>query len=77
MLVVLKIGWCDRESNEMLVLMLQGEKSFSQFLCTEGQQTGLQNVFGRGALPRSTFQQGVAPAPQRGLGGPWAPAIWA
>ena len=47
MLVVLKIGWCVGESNEMLVLMLQGKKKrkcFSQFLCTERQQTGLQNT---------------------------------
>ena len=49
MLVVLKIGWCGRESNEMLILMLQlqGKKQkkkwFSPFLCTERQQTGLQN----------------------------------
>ena len=48
MLVVLKLGWCSGESNEMLVLMLQGKQqnktSFSWFLCTERQQTGLQNT---------------------------------
>ena len=31
-------------------------------------------IFGRGALPPWTPQRGVAPAPHRGLNGPWTPA---
>ena len=32
-------------------------------------------IFGQGASPLSTALWGVAPAPHRGLGGPWTPAI--
>ena len=35
----------------------------------------LKFVFGRGASPPWAPQRGVAPAPHRGLGGPWTPAL--
>ena len=83
MLVVLTIGWCDRESSEIMVLMHQGNKQqqqnvFHNFCAVLGNKlvSKIPNfVFGRGASPVSTPQWGIAPAPHWDLGGPWTPAI--
>ena len=83
MLLVLKIGWSDGESNEMLVLMLQGKKTktkyvFYNFCALRGNKLVPKIpkfVFGRGALPPWTPQQGVVPAPQKEPGSPWTSDI--
>ena len=81
MLVVLEIGRCDRESNEMLVLMLQAKKKkkgFYNFCALRGNKLVSKIpkfIFGWGAKPPRTPQRGIAPAPHWSLGGPWTPAI--
>ena len=83
MLVVLKIGWCDRESNEMLVLIFnfkakKKKNGFHNFCALRGSKLVSKIpkfVFGWGAFPPWTPQLGVAPAPHRGLGSPWTLAI--
>ena len=85
MLVVLKIGLCDKESNEMLILMLQlqtktKKNGFHNFCALRLRGSKLVSkipkfVFGWGAFPPWTPQLGVAPAPHRGLGSPWTLAI--
>ena len=74
-------NWCDRESNEMLVLIFnfkaKKKKWFSQFLCTERQQTGLQNiqicVWGGGLCPPVPPSRALPLYPTGALAapGPW------
>ena len=78
-------NWCDRESNEMLVLMLQGKKTktkyvFYNFCALRGSKLVCKIpkfFFSQGASPPWTPQRVVFPAPHRSLGGPLTPAIQA
>ena len=77
MLVVLKIGWCDRESNEMLILMLQLQGKNQKTFFTVSVHTGLQNTqirFRPGGFAPLDPPAGLCPCAQSGPRWPLDPS---